>query len=284
MATLNIHGSEYYYEEHGPKNAPAIVFSPLLYTDVSVYESIAQSFSAHHRVVLYDHRGQGRSAGPAHSNLEDSARDVAFLIEKLELNPCHFVGNCLGAHVGLHLAIGRPDLLRSCVLMGATAEQENDELVRDMDMLISKAREHGMKEGIHAFAEMWFGSTFRHSKEPVHVAQRERWLHHIRHASAAEIDSAAQIFHRRDVSEELSRIRCPVLILAGDEDSPINLEAYRRLAQGITRAEYHLIHQAGYALVIEAPDEVTEHLRSFISKVERSWENQQAASEFKEAS
>lgn len=274
MATLRVNGHEYYYEEHGPKNAPCIVLSPLLYTDTTVFEPLTRILEDDYRVICYDHRGLGRSAGPTMNNLENSAKDVAAFIEQLNVGPCHFVGNCLGAYVGLQLAIHRSDLLKSCTLMGATAEADSDETIRQMDGFVAKAKKEGMKANVKDFADMWFGATFKATKDPVQVSRREKWISHVRHMKPEEIDAATQIFHGNDLTKDLGKIRCATLILAGDEDAPASLEAYRRLAKGITGAEYRVIHHAGYALVIEQPEEVAEAVRNFVGKVERQWVRQ----------
>ncbi|MBV2167534.1 MAG: alpha/beta hydrolase [Bdellovibrio sp.] len=271
MATLRINGNEYYYEEHGSRSSPAIVLSPLLYTNTSVYEPIVRMLSDDYRVIIYDHRGAGKSSRPASPDLEHSARDVAELIEKLNVDPCHFVGNCLGAYVGLQLAIFRSDLLKSCTLMGVAAEADSPEEISKMDSYVEDAKKNGMKSGVKAFSEMWFGSTFRATKDPVQVSRREKWLKYVANLKPEELEEAFQIFHRKDVTKELSNIHCSVLVLAGDEDAPKNIEAYRRLAKNIRGAEFKTIHHAGYALAIEQPEEVAENIRSFVAKVDRQW-------------
>lgn len=275
MATLNIHGHDYHYEEHGSKKGPALVLSPLLYTDTSVYEPLVNILADDYRVITYDHRGSGRSDKEVSPSLERSVWDVAALIEKLNLGPCHFIGNCLGASVGLQLAISRSDLLKSCILMGTVAEADSEETIRDMESFLNKAKSEGMRAVIEPYAEIIFGPTFRASRDPVQVMRREKWLHHISQIKPEEIDEALQIFHRKDVTKDLIRIQCDVLVLAGTEDSPTNLEAYSRLVKGIPGAEYKVIHHAGYSLAIEQPEEVAEIIETFIGKVERRWaENQ----------
>lgn len=127
MATLRINAHNYYYEDYGPKKAPCLLLSPLFYTDRAVYEPLIRNLADDYRIVFYDHRGLGQSDRPANLNIEQSAQDVASLIEQLHLGPCHFVGGFLGAYVGLQLAIHRSDLLKSCILMGATGEPDTDE-------------------------------------------------------------------------------------------------------------------------------------------------------------
>lgn len=271
MATIKINGNEYFYEDHGPKDAPCIVLSPLLYTDTNVYEPLVRMLSDEYRVITYDHRGLGRSSRPASPSLEGSARDVAVLLKQLKVTPCHFVGNCLGAYVGLQLAIGHSDLLKSCTLMGVTAEAESLDQIAKMDGFVNMAKAEGMKASARAFGEMWFGSTFRATKDPIQVSRREKWLSHVGRMKPEELDTATQIFHRKDVTRDLEKVHCSVLILAGDEDAPESLAAYKRLAQAIAGAEFKTIHHAGYALVIEQPEEIADNVRTFVERVERQW-------------
>lgn len=275
MATLKINGNDYYYEEHGSKTAPALVLSPPVFTNSSVYEPLIRMLSDDYRVFVYDHRGSGKSARPASPDLAHSAKDVAAFIEKLNIGPCHFVGNCLGSFVGLQLAITRSDLLKSCTLIGAVAEAESSEYIRNMDDFIAKAKKNGIKSSINAFAEMWFSPTFRATKDPIQVSRREKWLSYVSNLKAQDLDQISQILHRKDVSRELSKVHCSVLVLEGDEDSATNREGYKRLVKGITGAEIKTIHHAGYALIIEQPEEVAENIRTFLIKVDRDWVRRQ---------
>ena len=269
MATFKLNGAEIYYEDYGPKDAPAIVLSPLIFTNTSVYEPIVRMLEDHYRVIAYDHRGSGKSTRASSSSIENSAKDVAELIEKLDIGPCHFFGNCLGAFIGLNLAITRPDLLKSCILAGPNAEADDELTVKKMDAFLDYAKLQGMKESAKAFTDMWFGSTFRATQDPVQVMRREKWTRHLAKMSPEEIESARQMFHRKDVTKELSKIHCDVLVMCGDEDSPESIEACRKVAKAIPGAELRVIHHAGYALAIEQPEEVAEDIKLFVGKVER---------------
>ncbi len=269
MATLKVNGAQLYYEDHGPKDAPAIVLSPLLYTDTSVFEPMVRMLSDDYRVICYDHRGSGKTMGAVSPSIESSAKDVASLIEALDLGPCHFFGNCLGADVGLQLAVSRSDLLRSCILAGPNYQTDPADVIKRNDAMVDKVKANGMKEGLKDFANMWFGSTFRSTKDPIQVMRREKWLNHLAKMKSEEIDQVRQIFHRKDLSKELGKVRCDVLVLCGDEDSAESLESSRKVAKAIPGAELRTIHHAGYALVIEQPEEVAEVIRAFVGKVER---------------
>jgi 3-oxoadipate enol-lactonase len=270
---MKLNGTEIYYEDHGPKEAPAIIFSSLLYMDTTVFDPMVAALSDEYRVITYDHRGQGQSwHASKKTDLLTTTKDAAELIENLKIEPCHFVGNCLGAYVALNLAVLRPDLLKSCTLIGAIAESETPQGIKEMDRFLESMKKTGAKSGMTAFANSNFGESFRASKDPLVVARREKIMQHLLSLSPEQLENARQIFHRQTISKsELQKIAVPVLILAGDEDQPHNVAAYKRLGQVITHVTYKTVQHAGYAVAIEQPHAVINLLRDHIEKAERAY-------------
>ncbi|MBS1968890.1 MAG: alpha/beta hydrolase [Bdellovibrionales bacterium] len=273
MPKARLNGTDIYFEDYGPKEAPAIVFSPLLYIDMSVYKPLLELFNDEFRVVTYDHRGQGQSArNTKKSDLQTSTKDTIALIEYLNLEPCHFVGNCLGAFVGLNLAVQRSDLLKSCTLMGAVPEGATTKEAKDMDNYLDNLKKEGPRLGMQSFVNRVFGETFRTSMDPSVIERREKILQHLKVMSVDELENARQIFHRQTISkEDLQKISVPVLIIAGDEDVPEYLASYKRLGLAIPHVTYKTLHHAGYSLVVEQPYEVAHLVRDHIEKAERNY-------------
>jgi pimeloyl-ACP methyl ester carboxylesterase len=70
------------------------------------------------RAVAIQTRGAGRSTGPLEGlNLHDLARDIANVIEAMELGPCHVLGYDSGNRMVRTLAADRPDLVRTVLLL-----------------------------------------------------------------------------------------------------------------------------------------------------------------------
>lgn len=273
MPIAKINNTDIYFEDQGPKDAPAIVFSPLLYLSTAVYKPIVDLFSDEYRVITYDHRGQGQSArNTRKSDLYTSTKDAAALIEYLRAEPCHFVGNCLGAFVGLNLAVHHSDLLKSCTLMGAVPEATNSRESKDMDQYLDALKKDGPRLGVQSLINKIFGSTFRASVDPLVVERREKVIKHLMTISPDELENGRQVFHRPAISkEDLQKISVPVLIVAGDEDTPEYLASYKRLGLMIPHVSYKTIHHAGYSLVVEQPYEVAHLVRDHIENAERSY-------------
>ncbi|WP_255280913.1 alpha/beta fold hydrolase [Actinomadura madurae] len=73
---------------------------------------------AGYETITFDNRGVPPSDAPEGDyTLAEMVADTAGLIEALDLGPCHLAGASLGAMIAQELALGRPDLVRSAVLI-----------------------------------------------------------------------------------------------------------------------------------------------------------------------
>ena len=69
------------------------------------YARIAPALARHHRVVMFDLRGHGRSSMPATGyHCDEMADDARALLDHLQIKRAHVVGHSFGGNVALHLA------------------------------------------------------------------------------------------------------------------------------------------------------------------------------------
>ena len=111
-----------HHELHGPAGAPAILFSPGLGGSARYWEPHVDAFlNAGFRVLLYDHRGTGRSPGTldASCTIDDMADDALAVIDAAGLGRAHLVGHAIGALIALALAKRAPARLDRLVLINA---------------------------------------------------------------------------------------------------------------------------------------------------------------------
>src|SRR3954451_16347255 len=73
-------------------------------------------FAAHHRVIVVDIRGHGRSSVPDDGyEPKQFAADLAGLLEHLDVGPVVAMGHSLGGAIVSALAVERPDLVSAVV-------------------------------------------------------------------------------------------------------------------------------------------------------------------------
>ncbi len=167
-----------------------------------------------YRCVAYDHRGQGRSAddiGRAIS-METVTEDAVALIEKLGLGPVHFCGLSLGGIVDMRLAVGRPDLIRSLVLLDTTADEEPYKLKYQADDRRGPA--FGVRFVARAVMPALFGKTTLN--DPARADERAQWMQQLIMNRSSIWRAANGVLERKSIYGELGKIVAPTLVMVGD--------------------------------------------------------------------
>lgn len=256
MPEVSVNGTQLYYEEYGPQDGTALIFSHSLFFDHTMFHHQVERFSSEYRVVVYDHRGQGRSAAAPLEGLDMDtlAEDAAALIEELGFARCHFVGNSMGGFIAVRLAARRPDLLLSAVAMGSSA---------DFGPLVVHPQQHGPEEIIDALMYIMFGDTSL--AEPGREELREHWRGYMLGLPTTIGDAAHGVVYRKDVLPELTDAWVPVLAVAGEEDHAYEPEYSRHIAEVTPDARWVIVEKAGHSVAVERPEAVNEHLAEHFS-------------------
>ena len=265
MAKIDVNGTTINYLDEGPAEAQALVFSPSMFFDVRMFSAQAAAFSDRYRVVRYDHRGQGDSARSPRENLDMDtlAEDTAALIEALNLAPCTFVGNSMGGFIALRLAARRPDLIKSAVVMGTSADIE--EQADTMDQLIEVLEEHGMEPVVEGVLQFMMGDTTLNdpSREKILSSVKELLLSRTKEYA----DAAWNIAHRKGILDELPGIKVPLLVIAGTEDHTYPPPKSEQIAKLVPGAQLEYMEKTGHVHAVENPEAVNRLLEVHLAKL-----------------
>ena len=129
MAHLQLADGVLNYQIDGPDDAPVLVLSNSLGTDLGMWDTQIPLWSQHFRVLRYDTRGHGASLvteGPY--SIEQLGRDVLALLDGLDIQKAHFVGLSMGGLIGQWLGIHAGERLHSLTLCNTAAKIANDEV------------------------------------------------------------------------------------------------------------------------------------------------------------
>lgn len=87
------------FEEHG--GGPPVIIMHGLFGSLSNWRGIAQSLSAHYRVINVDLRNHGRSPHAPGLSYEALANDILALMDRLGLEQAHLLGHSLGGKLAM---------------------------------------------------------------------------------------------------------------------------------------------------------------------------------------
>jgi 3-oxoadipate enol-lactonase len=245
---------------------PPVLFSHGLLWDTRLFAPQVAALRARHRCIAYDHRGQGRSEVTADGyDMDTLAEDAAALIERLGVAPVHFVGLSMGGFVGLRLAIRRPELLRSLVLIDTSAGPEAPGNVPRYRVLNLIARWFGFRPVVDRVLPIMFGRTFL--ADPARAAERAEYRARLLALDRSGTPRAVRgVIERAGVEGELRHIRTPTLVIVGAEDVATPPAKAQALAAGIAGARLVQVPAAGHTSTLEQPAAVNAALADFLAR------------------
>jgi pimeloyl-ACP methyl ester carboxylesterase len=179
----------------------------------------------------------------------------------LGIGRAHVVGHSFGTIIALHLAERAPERVKSLTLFGAMAEPVPAQR-ENMRARAVAAREQGMFEIAEGISEFALSASSKQA-QPVTVA-------YVRDSIAAQ---DAEGFARNCIAlaearaARLELIRCPALVVNGDEDAVTPLSGARALAERLSNARVEVLNRCGHWPMLERPLESQRALRDLLERV-----------------
>jgi pimeloyl-ACP methyl ester carboxylesterase len=167
----------------------------------------------------------------------------------------------------MRIAARHPELLRSLSLLETAADAEPRENLPKYRVLNALARLNLLGLVAPRVMPIMFGDTFLQDSE--RASERERLLDALRSNRRRTYRAVNGVLSRRGVETELGQIRCPTLIVRGDEDRAIGLERVLALHRAIPGSELVRLPAGGHTVTLEEPEAVNRVLGDFLDRVER---------------
>jgi len=244
-----------------------IVFAHGLLFSGEMFEGQIAHLKSRYRCIAFDHRGQGKSPVTKDGYDMDTLTDDAIrLIEDLGVAPVHFAGLSMGGFIGMRIAIKRPDLLKSLILLDTSAEPEPEENKAGYRKLNFIGRWFGFGIVVNKVMPIVFAKPWR--TDPARADERARWAAHIRNNDRKGMTRAVNgVIDREGVADKIDRITTPTLIIVGEEDTATVPDKARRIQAKIAGSELVLIPRAGHSSTIEEPAAVNAAIGAFLERL-----------------
>ncbi len=131
-----VNGLRMYYEVHG-RGEPLVLLHGAFMTIHSNWEGWIGELSRTRKVIAVEMQGHGRTADiPREISGENSADDVAALLDHLGLSRADLLGYSMGGGVAMQVAVRHPDRVRRVVVISSAFRR--DGRVRDGHEAITK--------------------------------------------------------------------------------------------------------------------------------------------------
>lgn len=245
-AHVNGIGIRYTIEGDGPW----LVMSHSLACDHTMWNAQATAFRDRHRVLRFDTRGHGGSDAPAGAyTLEQLADDLEALLAGLGVARCRFMGLSMGGMIGMTHALKYPGRFDRLILCN-TSSRIGPEAAPIWQGRIETVTAGGMEPLVEPTLSRWFTAPFLARRSPV-VEQVGAM---IRTTPPAGYIGCCHAIPKIDLTDRLGAVRCPTLVICGDQDVGTPVEMARAIQLAIPGAQLGVIPSASHLSNLEQPD------------------------------
>lgn len=244
------------WRSDGDASLPALFLCNSIGTDHTVWDVVMPQLVRHFRVIRMDTRGHGQSDAPATDySLAQLANDIENVAAAAELEQFDLCGVSLGAMMAMAYAVERPARLRRLVLCNTSTNMDPAAWQQRMDTV----RAQGMASIADMAMARFFTPEYVNENSAAFQQVRERFLG----LSAAGYTGCCAAIRDMQLTERLSEIQAPTLVLTGARDVSTPHEAGQAIADRIPGARIRQL-PAAHIPANEVPELFTEALVDFL--------------------
>jgi 3-oxoadipate enol-lactonase len=257
MPDIRSDGCTIHVEVDGPQDAPVLMLSNSLGTNLHMWDQQVAPLTKHFRLVRYDRRGHGKSSvPPGPYAMEQFGRDVLAVLDALGIARIDWCGLSMGGMVGMWLGANAPQRIGKLILSN-TSSYFSDKAV--WNGRIKLVREKGLAAVVDATMERWFTKDFRDRSPEKITPIRNMFL-------ATNVDgyiACGEAIRDMDLRPLLAKITVPTLVIAGRHDGGTPPEAGEFIAQHVPKARLAMLETAHIAN-IEQPEIYADTVLEFL--------------------
>jgi 3-oxoadipate enol-lactonase len=242
----------------GTPGKPVIVFSNSLATSYGMWDEVVELLAPHACLVRYDTRGHGQSDAPEGGyTIDRLGQDVLAILDALGMSRAVICGVSLGGLTAMWLGIHAPDRVSGVVLANTAANFPPATMWRDRAVT---ARASGTGSFVQPSMDRWVTSGYRDT----HAARAAELAAMITATSPAGYAGCCEVLAATDLLPELSRVQCPVVVIAGSQDPSTPPARAEEIAAAIAQADLVTL-DAAHISAVEAPKPFADAVRALLA-------------------
>lgn len=250
---ITVENAKIYTTAFGSTSSPAILG---IGGWIGSWELWAEPFailSQSWHTITYDHRGAGATIAPVESIVFDRLVDDVFaVLDAYNVEQCVLAAESAGALTALGATLKNPQRIRGLVLVDGLYYRET--LPEKDDFLI------GLRQAYPAALDRFVDAC-------VPGTDNEHIKHWGRQILARASQEAAIALHLSasgiDLRSDLPRITQPTLLIHGEADAVVPVDAAHRLAGMLPHAKLTVLPGAGHVPTMTHPLEVAREISNF---------------------
>lgn len=262
MEFIELNGAALRYELSG-EGERTLVLVHEMGGSLESWDDVVPRFTGSRRVLRYDARGAGLSQkARGELGLDTMADDIAALLDNIGIaGKVALAGVAVGGAIALHFAARYPERTSAVAVgspaTGVTAERRIPALER-----VAKIEAAGMAFAVEDAMKNGYAPELRGDNRRFE-RYRARWLGN----DPASYAAVWRMLAGADMQDELSRLRCPVLVIGGSLDRVRPPPLAEAVANAIPGARYVEI-RTGHYMSVQTPDLIADCIGEFLRAVD----------------
>jgi pimeloyl-ACP methyl ester carboxylesterase len=232
--------------------------------DARMWNAVREPLASHLRVITPDQRGLGRSPLPdseREPSLEDAARDVVALLDRLELDRVVLGGCSMGGYLAMAVLRLAPERIGGLVLIDTRATADTPEAAQTRLDVAKRVDDEGIQGWLVEanLPNLLAGSTREQCPDVVETVREI-----IESQPPEGISWTALALRTRPDSLDLLReAKVPALVVVGEEDPITPVTAANEMVEAMPGATLVVLPGAGHLTPLEDPAGVVEAILSW---------------------
>ena len=260
VATVQIDDIEIAYETVG--EGVSLVFIHEAATNQRIWQRQRTFFRQRYRAITVDILGHGGVAWPPQEiTIEQAARRVEQLMERLGTGPAFVIGVSMGAAVAMRMAFEAPALIRGLGLVSPWSYATGD-----LHSLINRLFRLAEAGDMATHADLLLRYSFPISASALHVTEMERLRSLMLEQNAWAVAYTWVACLACDLRAEIGQIKVPALIISGLSDLFAPPYLARGVAEGLAEVELEIWEETGHFPFVEDPERFNRRLELFIQR------------------
>ena len=226
----------------------------------------------HHKVIMMDNRGTGRSSKPdVPYTIDMMAADCAGLLDALGMEKVHVMGTSMGGIITQAFGLNYPEKTLSLTLCatqpgGLHRISSDPEVQMEIALIASPLPE--MTERDRTVKLLYLLHPDAYVEENLEqLIENETYSDHPTPNYA--LIRQSQAIAGYDGYDRLPEMAFPVLVMVGMEDKMIPPENSELLAKHIPKAELIRLNDCGHGFLKQKTGEAVAHILGFLERVDR---------------
>ena len=252
---------------HGDPAHRPMLFAHGFGCDQNMWRFVWPAFADDHRVILFDHVGNGGSDSAAYDarrygSLEGYAEDILEICRELDLSDVVFVGHSVAAMMGVLAAAREPERFGALVLVGPSPRYVDTE---DYSGGFTREDIDGLLESLESNYLGWSSAM-----APVIMGNPDRpeLGEELTNSFCRTDPEIARRFARvtflSDNRDDLAKVQVPALVLQCRDDAIAPTHVGEYVQERMPNATLTVLDATGHCPNLSAPEATVDAIRAFL--------------------